>query len=136
MLVALKWVLYLYTHFSQRIFFIFKCSLFHNFLWSGFYLHLQKFFYMKTFLVSIDFSSTSENAAEYAIALTKDSPGVEIILYHVYSRISLSSGRSQRMWRANSYFHCPKIMQRTKSKSGHWSCSYMAPVNEVMTSQR
>ena len=46
---------------------------------------------MKTFLVPIDFSAISENAAEYAVALTKDIPGVEIILYHVYSSISFAT---------------------------------------------
>ena len=46
---------------------------------------------MKTFLVPVDFSSTSENAAEYAVALTKDIPGVEIILYHVFSSISIAA---------------------------------------------
>ncbi len=46
---------------------------------------------MKTFLVPVDFSATSENAAEYAVALTKDVPGVEIILYHVYSSISFAT---------------------------------------------
>src|SRR6185312_11044940 len=46
---------------------------------------------MKTFLVPIDFSSTSENAAKYAIDLTKNMPGVEIILYHVYSSISFAT---------------------------------------------
>ncbi len=46
---------------------------------------------MKTFLVPIDFSPTSENAAKYAIDLTKDLPGVEIILYHVYSSISFAT---------------------------------------------
>ncbi len=56
-----------------------------------FYLHLQKFFLMKTFLVPVDFSATSVNAAEYAIALTKEIPDVEIILYNVYSSISFAS---------------------------------------------
>jgi nucleotide-binding universal stress UspA family protein len=46
---------------------------------------------MKTFLVPVDFSPTSINAAEYAIALTRDVPGVEIILYHVYSRLSFAT---------------------------------------------
>jgi nucleotide-binding universal stress UspA family protein len=46
---------------------------------------------MKTFLVPIDFSTTSENAAEYAVVLTKDIAGVEIILYHVYSSISFAA---------------------------------------------
>ena len=46
---------------------------------------------MKTFLVPVDFSATSVNAAEYAVALTKDIPDVEITLYHVYSRISFAS---------------------------------------------
>jgi len=46
---------------------------------------------MKKFLVPIDFSDASINAAKYAVALTKDFPEVEIILYHVYSRISLAT---------------------------------------------
>lgn len=46
---------------------------------------------MKRFLVPIDFSATSENAAEYAVALTHEIPGVEIILYHVYSSISFAT---------------------------------------------
>ncbi len=39
---------------------------------------------MKKFLVPVDFSIPSESAAEYAIEMTKDIPGSEIILYHVY----------------------------------------------------
>ncbi len=39
---------------------------------------------MKKFLVPLDFSIPSESAAEYAIEMTKDIPGSEIILYHVY----------------------------------------------------
>jgi nucleotide-binding universal stress UspA family protein len=39
---------------------------------------------MKKFLVPVDFSLPSESAAEYAIEMTKDIPGAEIILYHVY----------------------------------------------------
>lgn len=46
---------------------------------------------MKTFLVPVDFSATSVNAAEYALALTKEIPGVDIILYNVYSPISFAS---------------------------------------------
>ena len=46
---------------------------------------------MKSFLVPVDFSATSENAAEYAVALTHEMPGVEIVLYHVYSRISFAT---------------------------------------------
>ncbi|HEX7458166.1 MAG TPA: universal stress protein [Ginsengibacter sp.] len=46
---------------------------------------------MKTFLVPIDFSTTSENAAEYTIDLTKDIPGVEIILYNVYGSLSFAT---------------------------------------------
>ena len=46
---------------------------------------------MKTFLVPVDFSATSVNAAEYAVALTKEIPGVDIILYNVYSQISFAS---------------------------------------------
>jgi nucleotide-binding universal stress UspA family protein len=46
---------------------------------------------MKTFLVPVDFSATSVNAAEYAVALTKEIPGVDLILYNVYSPISFAS---------------------------------------------
>ncbi|MEO7959915.1 MAG: universal stress protein [Ginsengibacter sp.] len=46
---------------------------------------------MKTFLVPVDFSDTSVNAAKYAVALTKDIPGANIILYNVYSRISFAA---------------------------------------------
>lgn len=46
---------------------------------------------MKKFLVPIDFSDTSVNAAKYAVALTKNIPGAEIILFHVYSRISFAT---------------------------------------------
>ena len=46
---------------------------------------------MKTILVPVDFSATSVNAAEYAVDLTKEIPGVDIILYNVYSPISFAS---------------------------------------------
>ncbi len=46
---------------------------------------------MKKFLVPIDFSETSVNAAKYAVALTKDIPDAHITLYHVYSRISFAT---------------------------------------------
>lgn len=46
---------------------------------------------MKKFLVPIDFSDTSLNAAKYAVALTKDIPDADITLYHVYSRISFAT---------------------------------------------
>jgi len=46
---------------------------------------------MKTFLVPVDFSATSVNAAEYAVALTKEFPGVDIILYNVYKTISFAA---------------------------------------------
>lgn len=39
---------------------------------------------MKKLLVPVDFSLPTESAAEYAIEMTKDIPGTEIILYHVY----------------------------------------------------
>jgi nucleotide-binding universal stress UspA family protein len=39
---------------------------------------------MKKFLVPVNFSIPSESAAEYAIEMTKDIPGTEIILYHAY----------------------------------------------------
>ncbi|MFS8082162.1 MAG: universal stress protein [Ginsengibacter sp.] len=46
---------------------------------------------MKKFLVPVDFSDASINAARYAIQLTQNMEGSEIILYHVYSKLSLSS---------------------------------------------
>jgi len=46
---------------------------------------------MNTFLVPIDFSATSVNAAEYAVDLTKGISGVNIILYNVYSHISFAT---------------------------------------------
>lgn len=46
---------------------------------------------MKTFLVPVDFSATSINAAEYAVALTKEIPDVKIILYNVYSHITFAT---------------------------------------------
>ena len=46
---------------------------------------------MKKFLVPVDFSDTSINAAKYAVALTKGIPDASVILYHVYSRISFAT---------------------------------------------
>ncbi len=46
---------------------------------------------MKNFLVPIDFSDTSLNAAKYAIGLTKTIPEARVTLYHVYSRISFAT---------------------------------------------
>ncbi len=46
---------------------------------------------MKKFLVPVDFSDASINAAKYAVALSNDIPGSEIIIYHVYSRISFAT---------------------------------------------
>lgn len=46
---------------------------------------------MKKFLVPVDFSDASINAATYAVALCDDIPESEIILYHVYSRISFAT---------------------------------------------
>ena len=43
---------------------------------------------MKKFLVPIDFSDASKNAANYAVQLTKDIPDVQIVFYHVYGTIS------------------------------------------------
>ncbi|MEO6894755.1 MAG: universal stress protein [Ginsengibacter sp.] len=44
---------------------------------------------MKKFLIPVDFSDASINAAKYAIALTSEIPEAELILYNVYSSISL-----------------------------------------------
>lgn len=46
---------------------------------------------MKNFLVPVDFSDTSLNAAHYAVELTKNIEGCTITLYHVYSKISLAT---------------------------------------------
>jgi nucleotide-binding universal stress UspA family protein len=46
---------------------------------------------MKKFLVPVDFSDTSVNAARYAVALSRDVTDAEIILYHVYSHISFAT---------------------------------------------
>jgi nucleotide-binding universal stress UspA family protein len=46
---------------------------------------------MNTFLVPVDFSGASKNAAEYAVALTKKITNSKIILYNVYSRLSLAT---------------------------------------------
>lgn len=46
---------------------------------------------MKKFLVPLDFSETSKNAAKYAINLAADVDDAQIIFYHVYSPISLAT---------------------------------------------
>lgn len=46
---------------------------------------------MKNFLVPIDFSDTSINAARYALELTKDIPDAKITFYHVYGTISFAT---------------------------------------------
>lgn len=49
---------------------------------------------MKKFLVPIDFSDTSVNAATYAVNLAKTIEGSHITLYYVYNRISLATLKS------------------------------------------
>lgn len=46
---------------------------------------------MKKFLVPVDFSDASINAAKYAVALTNEIPDAKIILYHVFSHISFAT---------------------------------------------
>ena len=46
---------------------------------------------MKKFLVPIDFSDTSINAAEYAVKMVQNIPEAHLFLYHVYSKISFST---------------------------------------------
>ncbi|MEO5649549.1 MAG: universal stress protein [Ginsengibacter sp.] len=46
---------------------------------------------MKKFLIPIDFSDTSLNAARYAVQLTMAIPDAQIILYHVYGKISFAT---------------------------------------------
>jgi nucleotide-binding universal stress UspA family protein len=48
---------------------------------------------MKTFLVPVDFSDTSKNAAQYAAQLTNDIADAKIILYNVYDKITFSTSR-------------------------------------------
>ncbi|MDQ2720650.1 MAG: universal stress protein [Bacteroidota bacterium] len=45
---------------------------------------------MKKFLVPVDFSDTSLNAAKYAVALTNEISDAHITLYYVYNRISFA----------------------------------------------
>lgn len=46
---------------------------------------------MKKFVVPVDFSDASINAAKYAVALTDDITDAQIVLYHVFSHISFST---------------------------------------------
>lgn len=46
---------------------------------------------MNKFLVPIDFSETSVNAARYAVDLVKEKDESEVIFYHVYNHISVAS---------------------------------------------
>ncbi len=46
---------------------------------------------MKTFLVPVDFSDISINAAKYALTAVAGVPDANVILYHVYNKISLST---------------------------------------------
>lgn len=48
---------------------------------------------MKTFLVPVDFSEASKNAAEYAAQLTANINDAKIILYNVYEKVTFSSSR-------------------------------------------
>jgi nucleotide-binding universal stress UspA family protein len=50
---------------------------------------------MKKFLVPIDFSDTSVNAATYAVNLAKTVENSHITLYYVYNRISLATLKSK-----------------------------------------
>jgi len=50
---------------------------------------------MKTFLVPVDFSDTSKNAAEYAAQLANEVTDSKIILYNVYDKIIFSTSRDE-----------------------------------------
>lgn len=54
-------------------------------------LTFQKHIIMKKFLVPVDFSDASINAAKYAVALTNDIKDAEIILYHVFSHLTFTT---------------------------------------------
>lgn len=43
---------------------------------------------MKTWLLPIDFSETSKNAARYAVKLANETPDVKLVLYHVFGKIA------------------------------------------------
>src|SRR5688572_21285784 len=49
---------------------------------------------MKKFLVPIDFSDTSKNAAKYAVDLAQDDPNTTIILYNIYGKIAAGTDGS------------------------------------------
>ncbi len=78
---------------------------------------------MKKFLVPVDFSDTSINAAKYAIALTNDISDAEVILYHVYSRISFATltskeeGSRQKVTEAELYDLKSKISEENSNIS-------------------
>ena len=50
---------------------------------------------MKTFLVPVDFSETSKNAALYAVQLAADITDAKIILYNVYDKIIFSTSKEK-----------------------------------------
>jgi nucleotide-binding universal stress UspA family protein len=50
---------------------------------------------MKTFLVPVDFSDTSKNAAHYAAQLAADISDAKIILYNVHDRVIFSTSREE-----------------------------------------
>lgn len=78
---------------------------------------------MKKFLVPVDFSDTSINAAKYAIALTNDISDAEVILYHVYSRISFATltskeeGSRQKVTESELYDLKSKISEENSNIS-------------------
>jgi nucleotide-binding universal stress UspA family protein len=56
---------------------------------------------MKTFLVPVDFSETSKNAALYAANLAATIPGAEVILYNVYGKVYLPGSDNTENSRRN-----------------------------------
>jgi nucleotide-binding universal stress UspA family protein len=50
---------------------------------------------MKKFLIPIDFSETSVNAAKYAVSLIDGNPDAHLIFYHVFSKITLATLNSK-----------------------------------------
>jgi nucleotide-binding universal stress UspA family protein len=81
---------------------------------------------MKTFLVPVDFSETSKNAALYAANFVATIPGAEIILYNVYSKVYLSSTHKDENSRRNVAINELENVKTSLAGAGTTSISYVA----------
>lgn len=73
---------------------------------------------MQKFLVPVDFSDTSLNAASYAINLAKTIEGAHVTLYHVYSKISLATLTSKDEGSRQKVSEAELIMVKDKLANG------------------